>query len=90
MSTTRRATALLVVLGLALAGCGGSSGPDPETTGPAARATKALIGYGLTRDEATCMVDALGADVVNEAADLTALTEGGAYQDAAGRCLDDQ
>ena len=89
MSTTRRTTALLVVLGLALAGCGGSSGPDPESTGAAARATEALVAYGLTRDEAACMVEALGAAVVHEAADLTALTEGGAYQDAAGRCIDD-
>ena len=78
-----------IVVGL-LAGCAGSDGsdPDPEADGAAARAARQLREYGLTEDEAACMVDRLGAEVVNEAPDLTALTEGGAYQDAAKECLD--
>ena len=37
------------------------------------RATEQLVDFGLTSDEASCVVDRLGADAIVEAADLTAL-----------------
>ncbi len=71
-----------------LTACGGSDGPDPEVTGARSRAVQVLRDYGLSKADAGCMVDRLGAEVVNEAPDITALTQGQAYQDASKACLD--
>ena len=85
-------TALLVlalVASLALAaGCGGDGDDDPATTGPRAQAVEKLRDYGLTAEQARCVVDEVGADTVVEASDVNALTEGQAYRDAAEECID--
>ncbi|MCB1039613.1 MAG: hypothetical protein R2701_07055 [Acidimicrobiales bacterium] len=83
------ATLLVAALGtLGLAGCGDSDG------GPAARAERTqaverLQDYGLSDDQASCVVDALGAETIVEATDLNAFTEGQDYRDAADRCTAD-
>jgi hypothetical protein len=71
-----------------LGGCGddGRTETDPAAT---AQATERLVGYGLTDDQAECVVEELGADAVTEAPDLNALVEGQAYRDAVEGCVDD-
>ena len=78
--------AALVVVGSA---CSKSDGSDPEKTGPTKQATERLHDFGLTKEQAGCVVDKIGADAVVEATDLNALTESGPYQDAAKACIDD-
>jgi hypothetical protein len=78
--------ASLVVVGAA---CSKSDGSDPERTGPTKQAVERLHDYGLTNDEAGCIVDEIGAESVVEATDLNALTEGDQYQDAAKACIAD-
>ncbi|MCU1371457.1 MAG: hypothetical protein JWO77_2651 [Ilumatobacteraceae bacterium] len=74
---------------LAGTACSTSDGSDPERTGPTKQAVERLHDYGLTNDEASCIVDEIGADSVVEATDLNALTEGDQYRDAADACIDD-
>ena len=68
--------------------CSKSDGSDPERTGPTAQAVERLRDFGLTKGEAECIVDEVGADSVVEATDLNALTESQPYRDAAKACID--
>lgn len=89
---SRRAAALAMLAASVVAlgaSCSKSDGSDPESTGPAKQAVERLHDFGLTEDQASCLVDELGAESVVEATDLTALTEGEQYQQAAKACLDD-
>jgi hypothetical protein len=70
------------------AACSDDGGSDPETTGPVEQAVEQLRDFGLTADEAECVVDELGADTVVESTDLSALTGSQQYQDAADTCID--
>ena len=88
MKPTGCACVISLALLVGLAGCGSPHAPSREVTGATARANRQLRDYGLTKAQAACMVDQVGAEVVNEATDLTALTQGGAYQDAAKECID--
>lgn len=72
---------------LALASCSKSEGTTPEETGVRTRAIEELRDYGLTAKQAACVADKIGAQSVVEATDLTALTEGQPYKDAADVCL---
>lgn len=83
-----RALLALVAAALVLVGCGGSS-DGPETRGPRDQAVEQLRSFGLSQDEATCVVDELGPDTVIEAADLNALAESKPYRDAAEACIGD-
>ena len=86
---TLAATAVLVALGsLILGACGGASSSDPEVTGPRAQAVEKLRDYGLTRPQAACIAEALGAQTVVEATDLNALVDSQPYRDAAKKCID--
>lgn len=91
MANPARTVAITLAIAVGLvsgaAACGGSS-DDPATTGPRDQAVEKLRSYGLTADQARCIVDELGADTVVEAADTNALTEGQAYRDAAEECID--
>jgi hypothetical protein len=78
-------TASVVTVG---ASCSKSEGSDPESTGPTKQAVERLEDFGLTDEQATCIVDELGADTVVEATDLTALTESEQFQDASKDCLE--
>lgn len=82
------ASFLLAVALLAGAACSSGGDADPESTGPTKQATERLREFGLDADEATCVVDELGADAVVEAPDIGALTESQQYQDAADSCID--
>ena len=89
---TRSAAALsmlLVSLVTVVASCSKSDGADPEESGPTAQAVERLHEFGLTNDQATCVVEEVGAASVVEAADLNALTDSQQYQDAAETCIDD-
>ena len=77
--------ALLVTVGAA---CSKSDGSDPEESGPAKQAVERLHDFGLTTEQARCIVDEVGADSVVEATDLSALTDSQEYQDAAEACID--
>jgi hypothetical protein len=48
-----------------------------------------LHDFGLTEEQASCIVDEVGAEAVVEASDLTALTDSQQYRDAAEACLDE-
>ncbi len=76
-------------LAFVVASCAKSDGSDPERTGPTKQAVERLHDFGLTNEQARCMVDEVGADSVVEATDLNALTGGQQYRDAATTCLDD-
>lgn len=84
-----RVKRLLVGLAVvfAFAGCSKSEGTTPEETGVRTRAIEELRDYGLTAKQAACVTDKLGAQSVVEATDLTALTEGQPYKDAADVCI---
>jgi hypothetical protein len=87
----RRPTAA-AVLALALAigatGCGSDGGGDTQQQGVKVRAVERLHDYGLTKEQATCVVDELGASTVVEAPDVGALADGKPYQDAVSGCVD--
>lgn len=68
--------------------CSKSDGSDPERTGPTEQAVERLRDFGLSADQAACIVDEVGAGSVVEAADLNALTESQQYRDAAKACID--
>lgn len=72
---------------LAVAACS-SGGSDPNSSGRTSQATEELRDYGLTKAQASCIVKALGADTVVEAADVATLVDGQAYKDAAKTCVD--
>ncbi len=80
---------LAASLVLVAASCSDSDGSDPERTGPTKQAVERLHDFGLTNEQARCMVDEIGAESVVEATDLNALTESQQYRDAAETCLDD-
>ena len=84
-----RVRPLLVGLAVAfaVASCGSSEGTTPEESGVRTRAIEELRDYGLTAKQAACVTDELGAQSVVEATDLTALTEGQPYKDAAELCI---
>jgi hypothetical protein len=69
------------------ASCSASDGSDPESTGPTHQAVERLYDFGLTKEQATCVVDEVGADAVVEAADLNAFADSQQYQDAAKACI---
>ena len=81
------AVALALVAVLAACGSGGSDPGDVDATGRRRQAVHELRDLGLTQDQASCMVDRLGADTVVEAADMATLAAGQPYQDAAKECL---
>jgi hypothetical protein len=90
---TRRAVAVALLtasLAATAASCSKSDGSDPESTGPTKQAVERLHDFGLSKDQASCIVDEVGADAVVEATDLTALTDSQQYQDAAKACIDDE
>jgi len=70
------------------ASCSKSDGSDPESTGPTKQAIERLHDFGLTEEQADCVVDEVGADAVVEAADLNAFTDSQQYQDAAKACIE--
>ncbi len=78
------ATALACALGLVA--CGSDGGPDPEETGRRDRAVTVLRDYGLTKAQAECITDRLGAETVAEASDVGALAAGQPFQDAVKAC----
>ncbi len=83
------ASALLLTFALVLAGCSGDDGGgDPEADGPRKQAVERLVDFGLDEEQASCLVDELGAETVVATGELTVLTEGDAYQQAAEACLD--
>ena len=84
---TTFAVSLCALVG-ALSACSKSDGSDPERTGPVAQAVEELRDYGLTADQAECVVGKVGADAVVEATDLTAFTDSQQYRDAAKACID--
>ncbi|MGN6693912.1 MAG: hypothetical protein ACTHN0_07010 [Aquihabitans sp.] len=88
---SRRAVAATLVaasLVTAAASCSKSDGSDPESTGPTKQAVERLHDFGLTKEQAACVVDEVGADAVVEAADLNAFTDSQQYQDAAKACIE--
>lgn len=78
----------LIALGGSIASCS-SSDADPEATGATQQAVERLTDFGLNKDEATCVVDELGAASVVEATELNAFVDGQSYQDAAAGCTED-
>lgn len=74
---------------LVLGGCGDDGGTDDADPAAATQATERLVGYGLTEEQAACVVEDLGAATITEAPDLNALVEGQAYRDAAEGCVSD-
>ena len=72
------------------AACSKSDGSDPERTGPTKQAVERLHDFGLTTEQARCVVDEVGAASVVEATDLNALTDSQQYQDAAEACIDEE
>lgn len=85
MTNSLRVAALAAALVIAALGCSSSSGGTPS--GPAQnQAVERLRDFGLTKGQASCVVDRLGADTVVEAGDLSALARSGPYQDAAKAC----
>ncbi|MEZ5178985.1 MAG: hypothetical protein R2746_12145 [Acidimicrobiales bacterium] len=78
------ATALACAL--ALAACGSDGKADPEETGRRDRAVTVLRDYGLSKAEAECITDELGAETVAEATDVAILASGQPYKDAARAC----
>lgn len=88
---TLRVAALSVLAASLLtvtASCGDGDGSDPESTGPTKQAVERLHEFGLTNEQAGCLVDEIGADTVVEATDLNALTDSQQYQDAAEACIE--
>jgi hypothetical protein len=79
--------ASLVTVG---ASCSESDGSDPESSGPAKQAVERLQDFGLTTEQANCVVDEVGAEAVVEASDMTALADSQQYQDAAKACIDEE
>lgn len=82
------ALALAAVLSCTFVASCSSSGSDPEDTGPTKQAVEQLRDYGLTAEQASCVVDEVGADTVVEATDLNALADSQQYRDAAKACID--
>jgi hypothetical protein len=76
----------VLAVAVVLAGCGSDGGPDPEETGRRDRAVTVLVDSGLSEDQASCIVDRLGAETVAEATDVAALASGQPYQDAVEAC----
>jgi hypothetical protein len=88
-SDARRATLVLAIVGaVALAGCGDDGGSDPEVDGARSQATERLVAFGLEEGAATCLVEELGAEAINETGELSVLVDSDAYRDAAEGCLD--
>jgi hypothetical protein len=83
------ASTLLVGALLTTAGCGGDDPSDRVPEGARAQAIEQLEAFGLPRDQATCIADELGADVVLESGDIVTLTAGGEYRSAAEVCIDE-
>lgn len=88
-SRHRLATVFFVALSVSstLGACS-SEGSDPEQTGPNKQAVEKLRDFGLTAEQAECVVDEVGAESVVEATDLNAYTDSQQYQDAAKACID--
>ena len=84
-----RPITLLVAILLAVGGVACSSGDGTGTVPAAARrqAVEKLRSYGLTKDQADCVVGRLGTDTVVEATDLDALGASEPYQTAARACV---
>ncbi|MGI8755434.1 MAG: hypothetical protein ACR2MB_06150 [Acidimicrobiales bacterium] len=83
-----RPTVLLVAALIVIsAGCSKSSGSDPAPPAAHRQAVEKLHGYGLTKKQATCVVDRLGTDTVVEAVDLNALAASGPYRKASESCI---
>lgn len=82
----------MAMLGVSLvtviASCSKSDGSDPETSGPVNQAVERLHDFGLTTEEARCVVDEVGAETVVEATDLNAYADSEQYQAAAEGCID--
>ncbi len=79
---------VVVAVAVGVAGCSSDGSDGPEVTGPRDRAVEQLRDYGLTAEQARCVTDELGADVIVEATDLNALAQGAPYQDAIEGCTD--
>ena len=88
--TARAGSMLAIALVTVVASCSKSDGSDPESTGPTTQAVERLHDYGLTEDQAECVVEDLGAEAVVEATDLTAFADSQQYQDAAKACVDEE
>jgi len=81
-----RLAVVLAALALAATACG-SDGPSAEEKAERTHAVDVLVASGLSKDQASCMVDRLGADTVVEAANADVLADGEPYQQAAKACL---
>ncbi|MCU1358102.1 MAG: hypothetical protein JWM89_3520 [Acidimicrobiales bacterium] len=90
MRNLPRAVVLAASFAVAAAACGSSGGSsDPAATAPRRQAVEKLHAYGLTQDQASCIVDHVGADPVVESDDLDAFAQGQDYRTAAKACLHD-
>jgi hypothetical protein len=83
-----RPLVLAAGLAIAAAGCGSGSDEPSQEEGSTDRAIERLVDYGLTTEQATCVVDELGAPAVTESADVNALVESEPYRDAIDGCVD--
>jgi hypothetical protein len=81
------ASFLALSVGSVLGACS-SGGSNPDETGPTNQAVEKLRDFGLTTEQAECVVDEVGAESVVEATDLNAYTDSQQYQDAAEACID--
>ncbi len=86
MPAKRRVALMTAALLLAAPGCATSDGGDPAPPAARRQAEEKLHDYGLTKAQAACVVDRLGADTVVEADDVGALVQSGPYQTAAKAC----
>lgn len=82
-----RQALVALVLTVAVAGCGSNEGGDPESTGVRRRAVELLRDYGLSAEQAGCVVDEMGADTVAATSDMDVLATGQEYRDAARACI---
>lgn len=81
------ASAAIAALLLGVAACGNSDGTsDPETSGVRSRAVEQLVDYGLPKDQAGCVADRLGPEVVAATSEMEVLAAGQPYQDAIEEC----
>lgn len=78
--------AIALTCTVALAACGSDAKADPEEVGRRDRAVTVLRDYGLSKAEAECVTDELGAETVAEATDVAALASGQPFKDAAEAC----
>lgn len=76
----------VLALTMTVLSCGSDGDADPDAAGEQTRAVTQLVDFGLPEEQARCVVDELGADVVVAARDMDVLADGQVYQDAVASC----